>query len=516
MSNKESLGTVTPDEEAQGEKSEIVSPLTEKGVQEDLLQQPQLMMKLVEKSLLVAENLRDNYFRNTARFISDLRRSIDAANKGKRNISILQTYSVTDATWGELQNELVSFIDGGIGEVELSGQVPILLRVGSYGVRVGERKLTERENFGYYPVIFGDLEGGSKERRDFPDIVRITAELLGGLATLYRNPDLRVLMFHGPLVYLMNAYAGHTPFTEADIDLFLKHYSDDKEQAKQLKEDFLENARLDIYPDLAKGRSDEWASRRLFEPLSWIAFLYRQLISEALKRKPRPIIAGVIERGGSREFCQKVLLERIFRSLREKGNENYFNDMFGLSELTSPTNLMDRLGYTDTLLLPLLLETGEYSEPWKMNKSSGLRSGEIRLPKESGSYTVDFSCLRDSNRFGFPTVKGTYIRTSENTEPIRVEIFSKLGENQIEEAVRRVYLYSRLLPNYGFPVGLDIADKFAHVPNWMTEAYAKMIRHTLGVSLQKGEINDEDMRKVLVQAIYMTPRDWLFRPNVGG
>ena len=490
--------------------------LTEKGVQEDLLQQPQLMMKLVEKSLLVAENLRDNYFRNTARFISDLRRSIDAANKRKRDTSILQTYSVTDATWEEFQNELVSFIDGGIGEVELSGQVPILLRVGSYGVRVGERKLTERENFGYYPVIFGDLEGGSKERRDFPDIVRITAELLGGLSTLYRNPDLKVLMFHGPLVYLMNAYAGHTPFTETDIDLFLKHYSEDKEQATKLKEDFLETARLDIYPDMAGGRSDEWVDRRLFEPLSWIAFLYRKLISVALKRKPRPIIAGVVERGGSREFCEKVLLDRIFRSLREKGNANYFNDMFGLSELTSPTNLMDRLGYTDTLLLPLLLETGEYSEPWKMNKSSGLSSGEIRLPKESGSSTADFSCLRDNRQFGFPAIKGTYIRTSENTEPIRVEVFSNLGEGQIIEAVRRVYLYSRLLPNYGFPVGLDIADKFAHVPNWMTEAYAKMIRHTLGVSLQKGEINDEDMRKVLVQAIYMTPRDWLFRPNVRG
>ena len=85
------------------------------------------------------------------------------------------------------------------------------MRVGSYGVRVGDRRLAERENFGYYPVIFGDLEGGSKERKDFPDIVRITAELLGGISTLHRNPDIRVLMFHGPLVYLMNAYAGHTP-----------------------------------------------------------------------------------------------------------------------------------------------------------------------------------------------------------------------------------------------------------------------------------------------------------------
>ena len=513
--NTGSVGPVTPDEDTQDDKSEVNERLTESDVQEDLLRQPQLMMKIVEKTLLVAKNLRDNYFRNTARFISHLRRAMNRDNKEEQESSILQTYSVADAAWEEFQNELVSFIDGGVGQTELS-QVPILLRVGSYEVHIGERNMTERENFGYYPVIFGDLEGGSKERRDFPDIVRITAELLGGLSTLYRNPNLRVLMFHGPLVYLMNAYAGHTPFTEADIDLFLKHYSGDKEQAKQLKEDFLEEARLTIYPSLASGRSDEWIRRRLFEPLSWIAFLYRKLISDAKTREPRPIIAGVVERGGLREFCEKVLLERVFYSLRQKGNENYFNEMFGLSNLTSPKNLMDVLGYTDNLLLPLLLDNGEYSEPWKMSKSSGLRSGEIRLPEESGSSTVDFSCLREYSQFGFPSVKGTYIRVGENTEPIRVEVFSELGENQVEEAVRRVYLYSRLLPNYGFPVGLDIADKFAHVPNWMTRAYDKMIRHTLGVSLQKGEISDEDMRRVLVQAIYMTPRDWFLRPTVKG
>lgn len=493
---------------------ELDEKFTVNGVLEDFHKQPQLMMKLAENSLLVAENLRHNYFHNTARFISDLRRrrAIDTA-KTETN-SILHACSVEDTTWDDFQNELVSFIDGGIGQVELSSQIPILLRVGSYAVRVGERQLAERENFGYYPVIFGDLEGGSKERRDFPDIVRITAELLGGLSTLHRNPDIRVLMFHGPLVYLMNAYAGHTPFTEADIDLFLKHYSDDEERARQLKEGFLAEAHLDIYPMMAGGRSDEWARRRLFEPLSWIAFLYRKLISVALNRKPRPIIAGVVERGRSREFCEKVLLERVFRGLRAKGNENYFNEMFGRSDLTSPKNLMDKLGYTDALLLPLLLETGEYSEPWRIDKSRNLRPGEVTLPGESGSSTVDFSCLRDNSMFGFPVINGAYIRISENSEPIRVEVFSNLGENQVQEAVRRVYLYSRLIPNYGFPVGLDIADKFAHVPNWMTEAYAKMIRHTLGVSLQKGEVSDVDMRKVLVQTIYMTHRDWIFRPTV--
>ncbi len=486
----------------------------EERVLEDLYQQPQLMMQLVEKSLLVAENLRDNYYRNTARFITHLRQAMDEANRGKRDSAILQTFSVKDATWEEFQSELVSFIDGGIGQSELS-QVPILLRVGSYAVRVGEGNLAERENFGYYPVIFGDLEGGSKEREDFTDIVRITAELLGGLSALNRNTDLRVLLFHGPLVYLMDAYAGHTPFTEADIDLFLKHYSGDEEQAKQLKADFLEAARLDIYPAIAGGRSDEWASRRLFEPLSWIAFLYRKLISVALNREPRPIIAGVVERGRSRKFSEDVLLKRVFRGLRENENENYFNEMFGLSDLTSPKNLMDRLGYTDNLLMALLLDTGEYSEPWTIDKStSGLGSGQIRLPNESESFRVDFSCLEDSSQFGFPSIQGTYIQASANTEPIRIEIFSDLGEDQVKEAARRVYLYSRLLPNYGFPVGLDIADKFAHVPNWMTKAYDKTVRHILGVSLQKGEISDEEIRKVIVRAIYMKRRDWIFRPTV--
>ena len=69
---------------------------------------------------------------------------------------------VPETDWSRLQGEVVSFIDGGVGQIELSSQVPILLRVGSYCVRTGERRLAEREQFGYYPVILGDLEGGSK------------------------------------------------------------------------------------------------------------------------------------------------------------------------------------------------------------------------------------------------------------------------------------------------------------------------------------------------------------------
>lgn len=485
--------------------------LTEEGVQADLQRQPHLLMKLAENALTVAESLRDNYFKNTAKFVLTLRKAMNLANEGQRPDSPLTTYPVGDVEWSQFQNEVVTFIDGGIGRVQISSQVPILLRVGSYCVRTGERRLTEREQFGYYPVVLGDLEGGSKERKDFPDIVRITAELLGGLSALERTPNLNVLMFHGPLVYLMGGYAGHTPFTESDIDLFLHQYASDPAVVNGLKEKFLHQAFVDIYPKMT-DRADEWVQRRLFEPLAWISFLYRQLIQEARKRKPTPLVVGVVERGELREFSERVLLDRVFHGLRTKGRLDYFNQMYGRSDLKSPKSLLDKLGYTDALLLAMLLRPGEYSEPWQINKYDGLRQGNVSLPGESGTTTVNFSPLKPGG-VGFPKVIGCYVHVSETTEPVRVEMFEELGKHQLAEAVRRVYLYSRLLPGYGFPVGLDIADKFAHVPAWLTDAYSKLIRHHLGVSLQRGEISDAEMRRILVQAIYMTHRDWLFRPT---
>ncbi len=481
--------------------------LTEEGVQEDLQRQPHLFLRLAENALVVAESLRDNYFKNTARFISALRRAMGT----KRDDPVMTVREIENADWESVQGEVVTFIDGGIGRVQLSSQVPILLRVGSYCVRTGERHLAEREQFGYYPVILGDLEGGSKERKDFPDIVRITAELLGGLSALDRTPNLRVLMFHGPLVYLMGGYAGHTPFTEQDIDLFLRQYAADAEMGRRLKEEFLCEARLDIYPQMT-DRSEDWHAQRLFEPMAWIAWLYRKLIHNARQRSPIPVIAGVVERGELREFSQEILLERVFRGLKKNNRADYFNEMYGRTDLKSPKALLDRLGYTDTLLLAMLLQPGQVSESWQIAKYEGLRHGDVTLPTEAGAGRVNFAPLKPS-KIGFPQVRGCYVCISETTEPVRVEVFDELGEDQIVQAARRAYLYARLLPGYGFPVGLDIVDKFAKVPSWLTNAYGKLIRFHLGVSMQKGEISDAEMRRILVQAIYMTHRDWLFRPE---
>lgn len=484
--------------------------VTEDGVRDDVQRQPHVLLQLAENTLSVAESLRDNYFRNTAKFVATLRR---AMHDPARTDPLLRVRQVTDASWPELQGEVVTFIDGGLGRVQIASQAPILLRVGSYCVRVGERRIAEREQFGYYPVILGDLEGGNKARQDFPDIVRITAELLGGLVALERTPDLRLLLFHGPLMYPVGAHAGHTPFTERDVDLLLRHYASQAEVGETLKADFLREAELDVYPRMT-DRSDEWVGRRLFEPLAFVAYLYRRLIRTASERTPAALIAGVVERGERlREFSETVLLERVFRSLRAKGNADYFTRLYGRADLTNPTALLDRLGYTDPLLLAMLLDPGEFTEPWIMRKAHDLHPRHsVALPGEAGTGSVDFSPLR-SGPFSFPRILGSYLQVSETTEPVRLEVFADLGAEQVAAVARRVYLYARLLPGYGFPVGLDIADKYARVPAWLMDAYGKTIRHHLGVSLQRGEVSDAEMRRLIVQALYIKNRDWLFRPT---
>src|SRR5215216_4652012 len=112
---------------------------TEEGVREDLQRRPHLFLQLAENALNVAESLRGNYFHNTAKFVTALRRALRQAATGKRD-PILSVHPVRGADWSEVAGEVVTFIDGGLGSVQVSSQVPILLRVGSYCVRTGERR----------------------------------------------------------------------------------------------------------------------------------------------------------------------------------------------------------------------------------------------------------------------------------------------------------------------------------------------------------------------------------------
>jgi hypothetical protein len=75
-----------------------------------------------------------------------------------------------------------------------------------------------------------------------------------------------------------------------------------------------------------------------------------------------------------------------------------------------------------------------------------------------------------------------------------------------------VYHTSRLLPDYAFPVGLDIADKYAKIPDWLSKGISdKLATATLSKALQTG-----DQRTIMLVKKFLSqnPRDFFFRPKV--
>jgi hypothetical protein len=71
-----------------------------------------------------------------------------------------------------------------------------------------------------------------------------------------------------------------------------------------------------------------------------------------------------------------------------------------------------------------------------------------------------------------------------------------------------VYAFSQFLPKYAFPVNLDIVDKLAKVPNWITTAFVGMITKEIYESSGKSLTID------YAQMLSGKFRDWDIRPGV--
>jgi hypothetical protein len=94
--------------------------------------------------------------------------------------------------------------------------------------------------------------------------------------------------------------------------------------------------------------------------------------------------------------------------------------------------------------------------------------------------------------------------------PFRVEAFEDVTD--FRTVLDLILHTSRLLPSYGFPVGLDIVDRFAKVPSWMSRG----IKGQHQVVLLKKALASGDPRALTFakRVLAAKGRDWLFRPTV--
>lgn len=128
------------------------------GVQEatqELAKRPHIFVALAQNALAVAHILRDNYFCNTAALVARLREDLGKDPGSSKRGKSLFTIEALDVGkhWDAYRGEKIAFIDGGVGFVESLSRVPMLLRIGTYKVKAGERMLSQREEVKLLPDL---------------------------------------------------------------------------------------------------------------------------------------------------------------------------------------------------------------------------------------------------------------------------------------------------------------------------------------------------------------------------
>ena len=456
----------------------------------NLKSQPFILHLINSTSLLLAKEIRKEFLHLTDEITSKFRAN-KKFNDGTDKISL-----VNPPTWKEVKGEVACFIDGGVGQKEFFSRIPLIIRSGIFRVITGERNLDIREKFEIYPVLVGELEQVKKESQDYIAVTRIIIELLSTLKVI-EDPDYSptdILISHGPLVHRLSQYSGHY-IGEKDIVRILNNTrSANKIDANNLIKEFRKNC------DSCEHKSErckKYMKSNILMAVCFIQYILELIFSKIRENSNKPLLYGVVERSRLKEYSKVLILPEIFLNYNDLFKD--YNIILSGDLQKDTRQLLNKTNYHDVLLLSLILEEGEYTKPFMAEKPevfTGCKSDLEFMGKK----------LQDTIPF-----KYSYLKVKSNTFPIRIEFPAYFKEKEIETVINRAYMYSRLLPNYAFPIGLDIVDKFAKVPQWMTDAFTKLI--SIKLSIEASHQNLEEFKQ-LMGIILMQKRDWLYRPKI--
>lgn len=359
--------------------------------------------------------------------------------------------------WSSMKGNQVSFVDGGVARIDLPSAAPMGIRVGAYSVRVGDAG-DSREQF--LPILCLVDELYSTEAWTFDDVfddtqkmtdaARIIGEASAALRLLTENPGLNAVLLHGPLVNPVAPY-GTPGFPGFSLEAARSLLGDDKAEPSDRERHFVA--------------------------------LYKEVL-DRLGSTGRPVL-GVVERSISKH--PTVLFEHL----------NVLTNKTGVMRADDSQSLRDEIQnyrLNDATLLSVMLETGEYLSPVAVDRQQPSNKWPQEWYAQIGSY---------------PPAVSTYIKCNADTDPFRVELLQSCPKP--EWALELVYQTARLLPTYGFPVGLDIVDKFAKIPNWMSQSVRQ--EHAIALLRKALRSGDPAVIDFAKKALTARGRDWLFRPK---
>lgn len=358
--------------------------------------------------------------------------------------------------WASVKGKPLSFIDGGTASLSTLGAEPIAIRVGSYTVIPGKKE--DREKFSIEKQLVDELfettnDGGLfddiyDDTAKLRDVARFTLELAGALAVKDAKPSPEYIFIHGTLINPVSSYA-------------LPGFPN-----------FTANALEKLLP---KGERE-----RTGRDANFVSVYLRQL---QLLQESDCNVCGVSERASSSQIVTGTLLNLL--------HEQSYIDATTLKEFKE---YLTNYRISDAVLFHCILNEGEYIEPIAADRNT------LRKAPEDWKPVIK----------NYPMPMLTYVSMGVMSLPLKVEFFENPPAGY-EQIIRLVIHSCRLMPQYAFPAGLDIVDKFAKVPNWMS----RPINNTLAVQFMKKAMDTgnpmliEEAKRMLCG----TTRDWLFRPS---
>ena len=402
-----------------------------------------------------ASTVQHKEFIDKLKVTANLLKDIFAENELIRTVS-----STGKDFWAKTRGKRIAFVDGGVASLDIPSSAPVGIRVGTYSVKTGDSG-PDREQFDFKTTIVDELFGDNSRTfiDNFDDIRKLVdgSRIIAEVSAAYKlvreedyPPDL--VMLHGPLINPVAPYGtpGFPAFTQAmaeELFPFLKS------------------------PDDFKAEDD-----RNF------VNLYLKMLN-SFNSEVCPCI-GVIERSATK---RPQVVRAHLKRLREQGKITKEN-------INKLEETFDAYFMTDPMILSIILNEGDWIEPISLN------------PQEPESKWPD---KWKSQIRSYPNAVTTFVKSSEHSDPFKVQISE---EQKFESWIGDLIVNTaRLLPTYSFPVGLDIVDKFAKVPAWMSKGIRG--QHATTLVMKALETGNQETINYAKRILAAKGRDWMFRPK---
>ena len=429
------------------------------------------------------KNLKDKIKNNSSMFVSFVKSAISASPVVQSNfLDVSSKVAETvlkiakDANlildlnykgkefWSINKSKTVCFVDGGVDKTSIISTAPLSIRAGSYIVK--PNAISKREFFEESMVFLGDLYDPNNELYDFADDdfdedqmlnkKKDGARIIFEAATLVKhillNKKFDYCFLHGPIE------ATVMPFTVPGFPSFTKFA--------------VEN----MFPFIN-------VKKITFEDRHFIN-LYLEALNY-IKKSKFPLY-GVVETSNSAPYVKNLLFN--YKCKGTVSDKDYNNII----------KTIKKYKITDSHLLEIILSSGQALKP-------------IEIKKQIQGFTITTGSSWEEKMDRFPKVHIGYIKVNDSQAPIRIESLN-YPKNLIKD-YEYILGTSRLLPNYGFPVGLNVVDKFAKIPNWMSKASRKYYAtHLLRQAIKN---KDQNTISLAVKILAKKARSWRNRP-IGG